>query len=94
MRTAERALLVRSGILLVAAIGLCWCNAASPYSYSRGNSADRVPWPVIWAQFASSAASAFALVGLATAADLLFLRAVRWTDRPADDKELTPESSP
>jgi hypothetical protein len=93
MRRAERVLIVSSGILLVAAIALCWYNATSPQNFSSGRIADAVPWPIIWAQVASSAASAFALVAFAAAAALLFLRASRWTGRPADE-EPTPEPSP
>ncbi|MHC5794736.1 hypothetical protein ACVXZ4_01110 [Lacisediminihabitans sp. FW035] len=85
-------LVVSVGILLVAAVALCWYNAGSPQSYRSTDSG--IPWPVVWAQVASSAASAFALVGLAAGAGLLFLRAFRWTAGPEGDEDPTPEPSP
>ncbi|MFM9919583.1 hypothetical protein [Lacisediminihabitans sp. H27-G8] len=92
MRGGERVLIVSIGILFVAAIALCWYNADSPQSFSNTDSA--VPWPVVLAQIASSAASIFALVCLASTAGLLFVRAVRWTGASPDDEESTPEPSP
>ncbi|CAN5516722.1 hypothetical protein BH10ACT4_BH10ACT4_10130 [soil metagenome] len=95
MRTAaERVLFVSFGVLLVAAVALSWYNANSPTNYSGGNKPDQVPWPIIWAQVASSAASVFAEVALAAAAGLLFLRAARWTGALPDDEDPTPEPSP
>ncbi len=92
MRAAERVLIASVGILLVAAIALCWCNANSPQSFNNTDSA--VPWPLIWAQVASSAASIFALVALASTVGLLFLRAARWTNAILDEECPTPEPSP
>ncbi|QNE45621.1 hypothetical protein F1C58_00895 [Glaciihabitans sp. INWT7] len=92
MRAAERVLIASVGILLVGAVALCWYNANSPQSFS--NTGSEVPWPLVWAQIASSAASIFALVGLASAAGLLFLRAVRWAGASPGDEDPTPEPSP
>lgn len=94
MRIAERVLIVSFGSLLVAAIALCWFNANSPESFSRGDTTDAVPWQAIWAQVAFSAASTFALVGFAAVVALLFLKAARWTAQPVDDREVTPQPSP
>ncbi|MET4702758.1 hypothetical protein [Frigoribacterium sp. UYMn621] len=92
MRAAERVLIASVGILLVGAMALSWYNANSPQRFSNTDS--EVPWPLVWAQIASSAASIFALVGLASAAGILFLRAVRWTVGSPDEADPTPEPSP
>jgi hypothetical protein len=91
---AERALFVATGFLLVAVIALCWVTANIPQSYSGSGTDSGIPWPIVWAQITSTAASTFALVGLASAAGLLFLRAARWTGLPVDDDGLTQEPSP
>jgi hypothetical protein len=94
MRTAaERVLVVSFVVLFVAAVALAWYSANSPSNYSSGTSTDEVPWPIIWSQVASSAASVFALVAVASAAGLLFLRAVRWTGALPDEEDPTPEPS-
>jgi hypothetical protein len=94
MRAAERVLVVATGILIVAVIVLCWGIAtALQVDYGTGTGSG-MPWPIIWVQIASSVAAVFALVGLASAAGLLFLRAARWTGAPAADEEPTPEPSP
>jgi hypothetical protein len=87
-------LIVSFGVLLVAAVALAWYSTNSPQSYSSGSGTDEVPWPLIWAQVASSAASVIALVAVASAAGLLFLRAVRWTGAIPDEEEPRPEPSP
>ena len=94
MRAGERALVLATAILLAAVITLCWGSAAALQANDGTGTGTGMPWPIIWAQIASTVASVFALVGLASAAGLLFLRAARWTSSPADDEEPTPEPSP
>jgi hypothetical protein len=98
MRAAERVLVVATGILIVAVIVLCWGLATALQVDNRTGNGFGIPWPIIWAQIASTVASVFALVGLASAAGLLFLRAARWTSTPTDDvtddEKPTPEPSP
>ena len=94
MRAAERVLIATTGILIVAAIVVCWGIAIDRQSYDRSGTDSGMPWPIIRVQIATTAASAFALVGLASAAGLLFLRADRWTDTPIGDEEPTLEPLP
>jgi hypothetical protein len=95
MRAGERALVLATAILIAAVITLCWGSAAALQANdgtgTGTGTGTGLPWPIIWAQIASTVASVFALVGLASAAGLLFLRAARWTSTPADDEEPTPE---
>ena len=100
MRIAERVLAIATSALLVAVIVLCWLIADAPQGFSstiaEGQSTGReaIPWPLVWAQIASTVVSVCALVGLASSAGLLFLRAARWTGvRPAEE-DPTPEPSP
>jgi hypothetical protein len=88
MRQAERVLAVATALLIAAVIVLCWAISDGPQS----NTDSGIPWPIVWGRIAFEVASVFALVGLASAAGLLFLRAVRWTDPPTGDGPTTPES--
>ena len=88
MRAAERVLVLATGILIVAVIVLCWGIATAlqvDYGTGSGSGFGR-PWPIIWVQIASTVAPVFALVGLASTAGLLFLRAARWTGTPAAEE--------
>jgi hypothetical protein len=98
MRTAERVLVSATAILIAAVIVLCWGSATALQVNDGTGTGTGIPWPIVWAQIASTGASVFALVGLASAAGLLFLRAARWTSTPTDDvtddEEPKPEPSP
>ncbi|MBG6108783.1 hypothetical protein [Frigoribacterium sp. CG_9.8] len=94
MRTSERVLGFATVILIATVIVLCWGISSTQQSYDTSGSGAGMPWPIIWVRIGTSVAPIFALVGLASAAGLLFLRAVRWTDTPAEYEEPTPEPSP
>lgn len=94
MRLSERVLGLVTVILIAAVIVLCWGISSTQQSYDTSGSGAGMPWPIIWVRIATSVVPIFALVGLASAAGLLFLRAARWTEIPADDQEPMPEPSP
>lgn len=91
---AERVLVIATGILLSAVVGFCWNAAHTPQSYDSSGTELAIPWAIVWGQLAYTGAAVFAIVGLASAAGLLFLRAARWDARSDVETEPTPESSP
>ena len=89
MRVSDRALLITTALLLGAAVALCWYTSTTLESFPVTDNVP--PWPVALAQTMSWIADILALVGLASAAGLLFLRAARWARTPAGDEEPTRE---
>jgi hypothetical protein len=92
MRTSERVLLGLATGLLAVAVVLCGYQASAPQNFNFTE--NNIPTSVILAYLAGLLAAPFALVGLASAAGMLFLRAARWTwTAPEDfDEPVTPES--
>jgi hypothetical protein len=74
MRRHETALVVLALVLLIGAWELA--SDATPPVFN--STAGEVPWGVLLWQFRQTLAPAFALVGLASAVGILFLRAARW----------------
>jgi hypothetical protein len=78
MSRPEKALLALAAVLLLAAWGLCSNTVAPQGSWTEGE----VPWPQLLWQFKQVIAPPFALVGLASAVGILFIRAVHWGKPP------------
>jgi type IV secretory pathway VirB2 component (pilin) len=90
MRIVDRVLVALTTLLLLVAVVLCWYPTTAPQSFSfEGNTP---PLQFMLVQIAGSLAGPFALVGLASAAGLLFLRAARWTPEIVDDGPTTAPS--
>lgn len=84
----ERALLTVAAVLLLSAWALCSDTSQPQAGWSSGE----VPWDYFLWEFRQVIAPPFALVGLASAVGILFLRAVRWQLRPVlADETATPE---
>jgi hypothetical protein len=78
MTRHEKVLLALAALLLLIAGGLCFNLSESQGSWSEGE----VPWVLLLAQLRQILAPPFALVGLACAVGVLFLRAAWWTVPP------------
>jgi hypothetical protein len=74
MTRPEKALLALAAVLLLAALGLCSNTTAPQGSWTEGE----IPWPQLLWQFKQMIAPPLALVGLASAVGILFLRAAQW----------------
>jgi len=75
----EKILLALAVLPLLAAWALCSDTGTPQSSWVEGE----VPWDVLLWQFKQVIAPPFALVGLASAVGILFLRAARWMPRAA-----------
>ena len=82
MKRHEKALLVFAGVLLLGAWALCSDTAAPTGNYVEGE----IPWEQLLWRLRQTIAPPFALVGLASAVGILFLRAVRWQRSPVLDQ--------
>ena len=92
MKGVERALIITTAVVLGTVVVMCWYTSTTVQSFTDVGNA--TPWPLVLAQTMSWIADILALVGLSSAAGLLFLRAARWTGTSAKDEKLTREPSP
>lgn len=77
MRRRETTLVVFAVVVLIGAWELSSDTAAPSFSSTGAE----IPWSVLLWQFRHALAPALAVVGLASAVGILFLRAVQWVPR-------------
>lgn len=78
MSRPEKALLAVAAVFLLFAWALCSDTAAPQGGWTEGE----IPWPQLLWQFKQMIAPPLALVGLASAVGILFLRAAQWEAIP------------
>ncbi|WP_349903589.1 hypothetical protein [Parafrigoribacterium humi] len=79
MNRYEKALLWIAAVLLLSA----WALFSDVNQPQGGWVEGEIPWKVLFWQFRQLVAPPLALVGLASAVGILFLRAVRWEKAPS-----------
>jgi hypothetical protein len=79
----EKVLLILAAVLLLGAWVLCSDTTPPTGNYSEGE----IPWEQLLWRLRQVIAPALALVGLASAVGVLFLRAIRWEKAPSKPVE-------
>jgi hypothetical protein len=82
MSRAERSLAWVAVLLLLAALAITVYLANVQVTQQAFDLGNGVPWSFVLIQSAQEFAPSFALVGLASAVGVLFLRAARWEKPP------------